>query len=229
VPLAEHAARILSRLLRVRQPQLEPGLIGDDTSQLFQKAVKIGKTCYTKPEELQADLAATRDLPTKVTPLRRALHLLGLAFVLNVGCGAMLVPFAVGSLGWAARPSAESASAALLGLLAGTNLFPALFVLVALVEQGWTLTAAGMKLVGVTGKRPSGLRCGWRVFLVWAPVSALLSLSLCVGYASPRLTLLAFGLWGLALLALLAQVVLAICLPRRSLHDYLAGTCLMPK
>jgi hypothetical protein len=229
VPLPEHAARILSRLLRVRQPQLQPGLIGDDTSQLFQKAVKIGKTCYTKPGELRDDLAATRDLPAEVTPLRRALHLLVLAFVLYVGCGGFLVPFAVGCLGWAAPPPAESARAALLALLVGTNLLPALFVLVALLEQGWTLTAAGMKLVGVTGTRPSGLRCAWRVLLVWAPVCALLSLSLCVGYASPRLTVLSFGLWCLAILALLGQIVLAICLPRRSLHDYLAGTCLMPK
>ena len=78
------------------------------------------------------------------------------------------------------------------------------------------------------GRKASRWQCGWRAFLVWAPVAALFSLALTAAFFLPGAPVLYFGLWALGFLLLPLWCVLAILYPARSLHDRLAGTCLVP-
>jgi hypothetical protein len=94
-------------------------------------------------------------------------------------------------------------------------------------------------LVRSDGRPALRLQCAWRAFLVWAPVTGLLLLSLWLqtrfwadwseDNASLWLHTLSSALWYAALALLAAYVALAIARPTRSLHDRLAGTYLVPR
>jgi hypothetical protein len=106
---------------------------------------------------------------------------------------------------------------------------------------GITLRMAGLTLLRADGRKALRIQCAWRVFLVWAPVTALLFLSCWLDTivfvdwvkqtdASARWALwLSWFCWLLALGLLPAYVALALRSPARALHDRLAGTYLMPR
>jgi hypothetical protein len=108
--------------------------------------------------------------------------------------------------------------------------FPALWVVWAFIFRGglsyWLVE---LVLVRANGRKALRLQCAWRALLVWAPVAGLLAASLWLDARHPEMAWLAWGLWWAAILILVADTALAIWLPRRAPHDFLAGTYLVPK
>jgi hypothetical protein len=78
------------------------------------------------------------------------------------------------------------------------------------------------------GRKAARWQCGWRAFLVWAPIAIIIGLALTASHYLPDVPLLYFGLSGLGIILLLLWCVLALLNPSRSLHDRLAGTYLVP-
>jgi hypothetical protein len=189
-----HAESMLHRLLGVRQP-------------------------YQAIAELQKDLKATRDRPTRVTALRRLGHLAITALLLSTP---FVMIFAIGFPG-----SGRSADAAAYGLIWFCVGLASLWAL--LFRGGFAFYRGGITLRRADGRKPSRLQCGFRAFLVWAPIAVLLSLTRLVAAADPEDAVPAYGLWFAALFLLLVYAVLAIRFPTRSLHDRLAGTYLVPE
>lgn len=72
-------------------------------------------------------------------------------------------------------------------------------------------------------------QCAWRALLVWVPVVALLEWSFWVDVNYPEAFAIYWTIWGLAIVVLASHLVVALLFPRRSLHDRLAGTYLVPK
>ncbi len=121
---------------------------------------------------------------------------------------------------------------------------PALGLLVAvgwagIFRGGLTYYLLGLSLVRPDGRRAGRLRCAWRALLVWGPLTALLLAvaalelwhwSLVVPDArSPSVTAVVEWLRRTSIGVLVAYPVLAVCFPRRCLHDRLAGTYLVPR
>jgi uncharacterized RDD family membrane protein YckC len=97
-----------------------------------------------------------------------------------------------------------------------------------LFRGGLSFRLVGIALLRANGRPALRLQCAWRALLFWLPVTALLALSIWVDSAYPETAPLAFWLWCSALGVLLGYMVLALWFPRRSLHDWLAGTYLVP-
>jgi hypothetical protein len=117
---------------------------------------------------------------------------------------------------------------------------PAVWVVWALVFRGGlSYPLLGLSLVRADGRRAGRPRCAWRAFLVWAPLTALVLTAVALGAINLSFTegthppwwqlWLAELLRWLSLGLLLSYPVLAIGFPRRSLHDWLAGTYLVPR
>jgi hypothetical protein len=118
--------------------------------------------------------------------------------------------------------------------------WPAAWVVWAFLWRGGlSFRWLGLALVRSDGRKAAGWQCALRALVVWAPVTAL-------WFAAFRLEMpfwsttpagdpdawplwLASGLWWAGLLLLAAYVVLALVFPRRGLHDWLAGTYLVPR
>jgi hypothetical protein len=104
---------------------------------------------------------------------------------------------------------------------------------------GLSFWLLGIALVRWDGEPASRLRCAWRAFVVWAPVTSLLVASYCLErwyWSAWRVDdpyhwvlWLAWASWWAALASLAIYAVLALWLPNRSLHDRLAGTYLVPR
>src|SRR5262249_45719644 len=110
------------------------------------------------------------------------------------------------------------------------SFFPALWVVWAfLFRGGFTLPMMGLTLVRWDGQRAGRFRCAWRAFSVWMPPILLLFLALVVKTVNVQATIIPLVIWSLALAYLVGCLVLALCFPRRSLHDWLAGTYLVPR
>lgn len=118
--------------------------------------------------------------------------------------------------------------------------WPALWIAWAfLARGGLSYKLAGIALVRSDGRPASRWQCAWRAFVVWAPVTGLLALS--IGLESrywdtwelgnvPRWLLsLASASWYSALLLLATYVFLALWRPTRTLHDRLSGVYLVPR
>ncbi len=116
----------------------------------------------------------------------------------------------------------------------------ALWVASAFVFRGGlTHWRMGLSLVRADGRRAGRLRCAWRALLVWGPVTAVLVAVAradvwywTADIAASRVVwaaVLVEGLRWVALALLVAYPVLAILYPRRGLHDWLAGTYLVPR
>src|SRR5262249_24121609 len=106
--------------------------------------------------------------------------------------------------------------------------FPASLVAWAfLVRGGLSYSLMGIRILRRSGRKAWRLQCAWRALLVWAPVTALLVLSVQVN--DTERFRLASAAWWLALAALAGYLVSAMRYPARGPHDVLAGTYLEPR
>jgi hypothetical protein len=109
-------------------------------------------------------------------------------------------------------------------------LVPLLFIGSAVaLRGGLSLRLAGLALVRADGRDAGRLRCGWRVFVAWLPVVAVLLPIVWLDLRRPDLLWLWPILQGTALLLLVANAALALRFPRRSYPDWLAGTYVVPR
>jgi uncharacterized RDD family membrane protein YckC len=177
---------------------------------------------YTRVEEFQADLAATQDRPTRLGRLRRGLHLLVQAslFVVAFVFSYLLLWQLVGNradLGGTLQPLA------LLGI-----------VWASAARGGPSFAVCGIALVRRDGRRAGWWRSGWRALLAWAQGYVLIVVFVTCWnvFVRPRLQtqndqqMLSFYTF---VGVLVVYTFLAVWLPRRSLHDVLAGTYLVPE
>jgi eukaryotic-like serine/threonine-protein kinase len=118
--------------------------------------------------------------------------------------------------------------------------WPVVWVVWAFVTRGGlTLPLMGLCLVRGNGRPALRVQCAWRALLVWAPVIGLALASIWLGAwywshwnddGSNRWMLWASSVaWWASLALLPLYMALAIGFPRRSLHDWLAGTYLVPR
>jgi eukaryotic-like serine/threonine-protein kinase len=204
VPLPLHAARMVNRLVGV-----EPA--------------------YATVEEFQADLTATQDRPTELPRWHRAVHILVQAGLVVSGylllC-ALLPPL---------RPGIGSDAG---GLPPGSLFWVVLGTFIlwsALARGGPSFGLCGIALVRTDGRRPARWQAGLRALLAWAQGLGFLWLSILawkwwianVRDEAGNTLNLDDAPFLLGLLVLYA--LLAVWLPRRPLHDRLAGTCIVPR
>jgi hypothetical protein len=110
------------------------------------------------------------------------------------------------------------------------SVWPLLWVLWAFVFRGgFALSLTGLVLVRADGRKAARWQCAWRVLLAWAPVTLLLALSVLLNAHYGGLLVLYWIIWFSAVAVLVSYVVLALVFPTRSLHDWLAGTHLVPQ
>jgi len=198
-----------------------------------------GPNAYQAAAELQNELAATHDRLAEVNRMLRGVHLFTLAYALTLPLLLLVVITLppVGSdllLDLVDRIADQPPeSAMIIVLVVGfvlLSFFPALWVVWAfLFRGGFTLPMMGLTLVRWDGQRAGRFRCAWRAFIVWMPPILLLFLALVVKTANVQATIIPLVIWSLALAYLVGCLVLALCFPRRSLHDWLAGTYLVPR
>jgi hypothetical protein len=108
-----------------------------------------------------------------------------------------------------------------------------------LFRGGGTLRLMGLRLVRFDGRKAARWQCAWRALVLWAPVCGLLILSVwldvwrvCEGdFAAPHhwVYWLSWACWGLAVALFPIYAGLALLFPNRSVHDWLAGTYLVPR
>jgi hypothetical protein len=131
----------------------------------------------------------------------------------------------------------NEAGTAFLIMVAG---FPTAWVVSALIFRGgFTYFVMGLALVRFDGRRASRLRCAWRSFLVWAPLTLLLLLAVALEIQTwqPNVSdtakywlhwLIEFLRW-FSLGLIILYPVLALRSPGRGFHDRLAGTWLVAR
>jgi uncharacterized RDD family membrane protein YckC len=108
-----------------------------------------------------------------------------------------------------------------------------------LFRGGWTLWAMGLILLRSDGRKAARWQCAWRSLLLWTPVCGLLGISagLEIWYgweessAASHLWVswLSWACWGLTAALFPIYAGLALLFPNRSLHDWLAGTYVVPR
>ena len=173
---------------------------------------------YSSLERIQAELDEAALHPLEITPLRRGIHLAIQGFFLFPGLFLMFLlscPLL--------RPRAVPWD---LEIVIAIPLFWLLWAVMS--RGGLSPTLAGISLVRRDGRPASRLACGWRTFLVWAPLAALLVGSRSIQESSPESTVLCWGLWLGGLVLLAGYVVTAVSSPHRGPHDRLAGTVMVP-
>lgn len=105
---------------------------------------------------------------------------------------------------------------------------------------GVTFGMAGIALARTDGRRPSRLRCAWRTLLFWLPPLTLTVVSMALDFwywwhwspdqgTTSWLPFLSAATWWVAAALVPIYAGLALLYPARSLHDRLAGTCLVPR
>jgi hypothetical protein len=108
-----------------------------------------------------------------------------------------------------------------------------------LARGGLTFPMMGLGLVRGNGKPALRVQCAWRALLVWAPVTgfAIASVWLNAWYwmfwpgdgSDVWMLWASSAAWWASLALLPLYAALAIWFPRRSWHDWLAGTYLVPR
>jgi hypothetical protein len=97
-----------------------------------------------------------------------------------------------------------------------------------------------LTLVRGDGGRAGRFRCAWRAFVVWVPIATLLWSSLALDYwywaylwdptkPYPIIPWLSWLTWWAAAAMLVFGVAVALRSPQHGLHDWLAGTYLVPR
>ncbi len=118
--------------------------------------------------------------------------------------------------------------------------WPAVWVVWAfLFRGGLSFLLMGLTLVRGNGRPALRIQCAWRALLVWTPVVglAVASVWLDAAYwsawpdaaAQPWMLAASSAAWWAGLALLPVYAALAVWLPRRSLHDWLAGTHVVPR
>jgi hypothetical protein len=178
---------------------------------------------YHHVEEFRADLAAAQDRPTTVTRSRRFVHLLAQGALLFAG---LVLLYVLNSL--AGRGDKQEAPA-----VGGLGL-PLLSLLwAALVRGGPSFGLCALALVRGDGRRAARWQAALRALLVWVQGFAVL-VAVTAGWAALRgppvedKSVSGGFLWA-ALIALCLYALLTAWLPRRTLHDRLARTYIMPR
>jgi hypothetical protein len=95
----------------------------------------------------------------------------------------------------------------------------------------------GLALVRCDGRPALRIQCAWRAMLVWVPPAVLAVASVWLDYwylragagASPWLLTGSSVAWWTAACLIPLYVALALLFPKRSLHDVLAGTYVVPR
>jgi uncharacterized RDD family membrane protein YckC len=192
-PLPLHAAGMLARLLGAGQP-------------------------YAGAQELQADLAATEDRPTRVGRPRRALQMI-------LQAGAVLAAlFVTGAVELALKLGQGPLIVVLAGVIAPLGL-----VWAALARGGPSLGLAGLALVRADGRRAAWWQAVLRCVLAWAQVGGLVTGLLLVAATLKEVPDQQAAFFYCSAAVILGYLVFAVWLPRRPLHDRLARTSLVPR
>jgi uncharacterized RDD family membrane protein YckC len=186
-----------------------------------------GPDTYDAVAELQSDLTATHDRPAEVNRMLRAVHLVILALALVIP---LILLFGVTLVTLTESPP-SGLDVGFVGFFVGfLGFFPALWVGWALLFRGgFTLPMMGLTLVRWDGKRAKRAQCAGRAFVVWMPLILLLLLAQAVRDVSDQAIIVPLAIWSLALAYLVGCLILALWFPTRSLHDWLAGTYLVPR
>jgi uncharacterized RDD family membrane protein YckC len=131
-----------------------------------------------------------------------------------------------------------------LGMAFGQTIFPAVWLVIwvlwaLLTRGGLSFMITGLALARHDGRPTLRLQCAWRALLIWVPVSALLIVSIWLETwywsiwpahrAFDWLLTASFVAWWVSLALLPLYALLALWFPRRSLHDWLAGTYVVPR
>jgi hypothetical protein len=186
---------------------------------------------YARVEELQADLVKTQDRSREVTLARRAIHLAQTALLLSLAGG---LPYwlVVVSLNLVWEVVQQGRSPLDRGPFSWGLAFvwPAMWVAWAFVFRGGhAFFRSSLILRRADGRPPSRLQCAWWAFVTWAPMTGLLGLAMWLGYLAPENPQLGFSVYFAAIILLVAQTVLALLFPARSLSDRLAGIYPVPR
>lgn len=183
---------------------------------------------YTSIREFCADLHATVEKPTHLGRERRALHLLLQTLLLLPGLGMM---FGLGRLTLLTEPTQIDSD--WVKLAVGVSVaWPIAWIASGIVTHGGlSLRLMRIALVLKDNRVPGRLRCGWRSFLVWAPVAVLLASSIAMhcGWLRAFWGLQPSTLFWIAAGLLPAWSLLALINPQRGPQDWLSGTHLVPE
>ena len=176
-----------------------------------------GETAYVDLTTIVADMEADRDKPTEVDAARRLVHIVPSAAAVFIPLGLMFsVAFP--------RTSAFSDYPYVFWLV------PLIWVLWAALTRGGALRSlAGLAVVRWDSRPAERWRCGWRALVLWGPFAGLLAASFEAMKHSPKFENLAWVLWGGAHVLLVVFLALSLIFPSRSVHDWLAGTWVVPK
>jgi len=176
-----------------------------------------GDSAYENLDAIVADLEADRDKPTEVDAARRLVHIVPGAVAVFVP---MIVLFSVAF----PRTNGLSAYPFLLWLI------PLAWVVWATLTRGGALLSlAGLAVVRRDSRPAERWRCAWRALVLWGPFAGILSAAFAAMRHNPPHEIMAWSLWGLAHVVILCSLVLSLIFPSRSIHDWLAGTWIVPK
>jgi hypothetical protein len=177
---------------------------------------------YKRVEEVQTDLAFARDRPTRVGRLHRGLHLLVQAclFVVAFVFAQLLAALTLGK-------RTDTFPVLILQAVAG-------ILWASAVRGGPSFSLCGLALVGRDGRRAGRWRSAWRAFLAWVQGYGLVALVSIFWTAflkphSPQPANQQGVPFEVFLISVCLYTLLLVWLPRRTLHDRLAGTYVVPE
>jgi uncharacterized RDD family membrane protein YckC len=201
-------------------------------------------------ETFLADLAATQSKPRQVTFPQKAAFLGVMGILLSVGLAFMYAQQYL--MQYAARMDPDNVSkvADYFKMLAriqeqgpqtrlrivGTALsmpvifWPAAWTIWAFFFRGGlSLQMLGLRLVRSDGRPASRFQCAFRTMLVWMPVTLLLLFANFLSVEFREHADYSLTVWCCAIAVPVAYVYLSLINPSRTLHDWLAGTWLVPE
>jgi hypothetical protein len=185
---------------------------------------------YTRLGEVRQDLEAVRDRPAEITRPRRAGHLAFASLLLHAPFGGPLLIAFYSLLG--------PLCTAYFGTPLGDNAVAYIFIVLNLTfwavwsfafRGGYSYWRGGIVLRRADGRKAARWQCLVRTLVIWVPVAGLYALACVMASLFPQWPAIYFGLWSLATLLLPSYIVVALLYPTRSVHDWIAGTYLMPQ
>jgi uncharacterized RDD family membrane protein YckC len=93
---------------------------------------------------------------------------------------------------------------------------------------GLSLRLMGLRLVRRDGRPASRFQCAFRTLLVWMPITLLLLFTNFLGIEFADNPDYSLTVWCCAIGVLVAYIYLSLLHPVRALHDWLAGTWVVP-